>query len=194
MAAPLRSAVRRVRPMHPHVQQLLHIGTAQSFTFARLLEAIEQSNVIVYVDVDVGTSRAAARSGALFFVGAAGGDRLLRIQLYANTTSWLLTLERARRLVTTLAHELQHVREVAAAKWVRDEASFLALFRNTGFRTEASHRHQGYDTYAARDVSERVRDELHGLGRPVSDIPGPESMASCGTRLPDDGRPMRSDR
>jgi hypothetical protein len=104
----------------------------------------------------------AARSGALSFLGTGGEDRLLRVQLYAHTTSWILTLERARHLVAILAHELQHVLEVATADWVRDQGSFVALFQAIGVR-QASNQNHTYDTDAAREVGRRVRDEVRGL-------------------------------
>ncbi|MCC6992359.1 MAG: hypothetical protein IT181_25365 [Acidobacteria bacterium] len=100
------------------------------------LQRLASLPIIVYVeDLD---DRAAPYDGRLSFIGAGHGHRFLRIQL--------------RRLpvataAAVLAHELQHVLEVAASP-VTSRPEFDALYRTIGMETGRSGATL-YDTVAA---------------------------------------------
>src|SRR5262249_49621780 len=94
-----------VRPIQKDAEALIAEGMAQSPTFRRLVNELEQSDVIVYVDLrpDMRDSI----GGSLRFLGKSATHRFLRIQVNrADAPIWRVAL---------LGHELQHAVEVARA-------------------------------------------------------------------------------
>jgi hypothetical protein len=153
------AAVGRVRPRDEFGQFLVDQGRARSPTFARLLSALETSDVVVYVDLI--SEVALGPSGRLQFVGAGGGRRYLLASVEAGTTSWGLMLARHQELIAILGHELQHALEVAAAPAVADGNGFAGLYHTIGIRLTGD----SFDTHAARVVGEQILSELRD-GRP----------------------------
>src|SRR4026207_680549 len=95
----------RVRPLDPIAEFLMDEGQMRSVTFARLLSALERSDVVVYVDV--ASESALGPSGFLSFGGAGGGNRYLRVRINTGTPSWSLGLARHQELIAILGHELR---------------------------------------------------------------------------------------
>lgn len=153
------AAVGRVRPRDAFAQFLVDQGRARSVTFARLLSALETSDVVVYVDLL--SEVAAGPSGRLQFVGAGGGRRYVLASVESGTTSWGLMLAGHQELIAILGHELQHALEVAAAAEVADVNAFAGLYHTIGIRLTG----HSFDTYAARVVGEQILSELRD-GRP----------------------------
>jgi len=91
-------------------------------------------------------------SGRTMFSEASGGTRYLRVQVDCM-------LPRAN-LVMLLAHELQHVAEVADAPHVVDVRSFGKLFGSIGYVSCDGYRTEQYETNAALAAGERVREEF----------------------------------
>jgi hypothetical protein len=134
----LRSADREV------VQQIKE-GCRRSPTFRRLVDEIEHSDLIVYVEA---TRQVPSRMQAyLQLAGAAPGVRFVRVavKIPASTDT----------LIAQMGHELQHATEVARANEVRDQAGMEALYRRIGDDSGA-----GWDTAAARLAGDTVLDEL----------------------------------
>ncbi len=118
-------AHRRVRPDDPCAQAVIDDGTRSSPTFARLMTAIEASDVVVYVRCGVGLRR----RGLLTFVGHGGPVTYLLIRVELGQP------EPGR--VATLAHELTHAAEVAEARPpLQTEADLEALYRRIGLPGE----------------------------------------------------------
>src|SRR5687767_11337069 len=70
---------RRVRTVNPRVASALVEGVARSPTFARLLDALDPLDVIVYVELRHEMPRDS--QGRLIFASKAKGQRYVRIQI-----------------------------------------------------------------------------------------------------------------
>jgi hypothetical protein len=141
----LGAELPRVRPLQPRIESTLRKAYDASPTLRELVEGIERSDVIVYLEHRVSLTR---RDGSLRFAAMAGGQRYLRITLRPVLSS--------RSLVAMLAHELQHAAEVAHACDVIDAAGMRALYRRIGVAQGSS---RYYETEAARDTAEQVLRE-----------------------------------
>src|SRR4051794_19664550 len=157
-AAP--AALRHVRPRDAVASRLLQFGSGKSARFRELVRALEQSRVIVYVDV-----RQDARhpvSGGLTFMGEASGIRWVRATVDSGTPSFLRTCQDVVRLTAILGHELQHALEASQAPSLRNVGEYERYFRSIGIDREP----KLLDTMAARQTGKQVADELRGMGRP----------------------------
>jgi len=158
---------QHVRSSEPRIQALIKTGHERSVTFRSLLDALNASDVIVYIESHVAReSRQTVRENLdaylLHQVASQGGYRYLRIALGARGSQ--------RRLIAILAHELQHAIEVAQAPEVRDsegiERMFSALALTFGCGGTTC-----YETQAAKDVERVVLKELAaGPNEPGSKI------------------------
>ena len=136
----------RIRPMQKDGARLLADGIAQSATFRRLVEHLEHSNIIVYVELR--PDMPINRGGTLRFLARSTTDTFLRIHLNRVFTG--------RTLIALLGHELQHAVEVAEAGGVGSVAELRALYQRLGEKRGADQ----YDTAAARRAGYIVREEL----------------------------------
>jgi hypothetical protein len=86
-----------------------------------------------------------------------------RFSLTVSTLSHAFsTLERiGDQLTALLAHEFQHVVELASREDVVDPAAFAALYRRIGY----SSGERSYETEAAQEVERRVLTELFAANR-----------------------------
>ena len=136
----------RVRGATPQMTRLIHEGVKRSRTFSSLVSALNQTDVIVYVqerrDLPVGVD------GQLTLATAANAQRYLRAQVLSG----LGTSE----TIAIVAHELQHAVEIAQHTDVRDAEALAALYRRIGITAH----HGRYDTAAAQAAGSRVRAEL----------------------------------
>lgn len=147
--AMLTAPERHVRGLSPSVTSLLEAGARRSYTFARLLDSVERSDVIVYVQAapDLPLSLA----GRLMLAGSAHGRRYLRIQIAPGGTQ--------EDMIATIGHELQHAVEVAESPEVHDDHGLSALYQRIGMGgTDSTH----FDTIAAREAGRTIRGELAG--------------------------------
>jgi hypothetical protein len=144
----LTATDRAVRGVGPQIDALLAAGMARSRTFAKLMSALDGSDVIVYVEHST-TLKMSLSGRLLFAVSVKDGPRYLRIQLSPEGT---INLQLA-----TLAHELQHALEIADHPEVRSEKTFAQLFNRIGMPRMLE---RCYDTEAARAIGRRVMLEL----------------------------------
>jgi len=135
----------RLRTVDLRLAQVIRRGYVQSATFKMLVDTVESSSVIVYLErhLQFGGLEAAR----LRLAGEAGGHRFLKVSLNASLTD--------RELVVYVAHELQHVREIAEQPHVLDEKSLRDLYCRIGRLGS-----YGFETDAARRVAQQVADEL----------------------------------
>jgi hypothetical protein len=141
-AAPLT----RLRLQRPRIEALVVEAQLKSPTFRALVAALEQSDVLVYVDESWLLKGVA---GKLHFAAVAGAYRIVRVTIDGH-------LSPVRRMAT-LAHELQHALEIAGAPDVVSEPTLAAFYRRTGLsllRTDT------YESQAAVEVGRRVLDEV----------------------------------
>lgn len=137
----------RVRGVTPQMKELIASGVKRSVTFRRLVETIDRSDVVVYIDVT--KDLPSGLEGRLTFLTSAGGTRYLSAQLMPglNTTE----------LIALAAHELQHAIEVAAHPEVGSAEALRGLYQRIGIRGVVKDR---YDTAEAQSTGRRVRAEL----------------------------------
>jgi hypothetical protein len=135
-----------VRSSSPSIAALLEQGQQESPTFAGLVAELDRHDVIVYVQSEI-RLRAGLGGATNHTITTRGQVRYLRV---------LIDLQRSReRLIGLIAHELQHVLEIARDPTVVSEADVDALFRRIGFRRPGG----SYETDAARNIQTRVIDE-----------------------------------
>lgn len=143
-ADPLGSHVRGTTP---DINALIARGAARSPTFKRLIEELNKSDVVVYLDTRA--TLPVGLEGRLMFMTTAGGVRYLHAQVASG-----LGFE---SMIAVAGHELQHALEVAASPSVRCGDTMRALYQRIGERTGTPDR---YDTAGAKSTGRRVRAEL----------------------------------
>jgi hypothetical protein len=114
----------------------------------RLIEDIERSDVVVYLEILAAPQTHQFRA-SMRFVAWTGGIRYLLVQIDGfgiNGTDQ----------VALLGHELCHALEVAADLKVRDPASFQKFYQRIGTGWGSCN----FETANARATERRVRDEL----------------------------------
>jgi hypothetical protein len=114
-----QAAVGRVRATDAEAAVLLGEGRARSATFRALVDAIQQSDLIVYID-----TRPLKLPAQLRLVAVTPGCRHVQVSvripgLPTNLIAWL-------------GHELQHAVELAGAPEVRDQASLRDFYGHSG--------------------------------------------------------------
>jgi hypothetical protein len=138
----------RLRPTSALGRKMIDAGVARSTTFRRLVQRIESSDLIVYVQVrpdmpsDIG--------GLLDFMGRGGANRYLRVSVGS--------LHHDNVILALLGHELQHAAEVADAPDVHSRSEFAAFYRRIGVPSGIGR----YDSLAAQSAGRMVRAELRG--------------------------------
>ncbi len=152
-----RAAAEGAKPPHVRVSDrnlkaLLDFGVANSPTLAALVERIEQTSVLVFVDCGV---RMPSRVGArLIFVTSVSSMRYVKIEIDCTLT----TIQR----VPLLAHELQHALEVGSQPRIIDTDSMESYYEEVGFDVSSDLSHRAFETAAAMDAQRRVQAELRG--------------------------------
>jgi hypothetical protein len=142
----------RVRSTDGPTLELIKEGTERSAMFRTLVDAIEHSNGIVYVEP--GFCAFGHLNGCVLpFIAPTHGQRYMRI---------LVTPDRNRvshdQLLAIIAHELQHAREVIDHTEVVDVATMERMYRRIG--TPLTGGLSGYETSEARAAGEAVLQEL----------------------------------
>ena len=140
--------LRRLRSVDASIRATIEEGCRRSPVFAALVQDVERSNFVVYVE-GVPTLRAGMK-GALLH--GSSGRQYLRIHLQRE-----LALDRQ---VAVLAHELQHVREVVQAGISAHPAEMEMLFRRIGGKRLSGGRRQEFETAAALRVGDVVAADL----------------------------------
>jgi hypothetical protein len=164
----------RVRSSDPAITALLNEGRERSASFHRLVDAIDKSSGIVYVEF--GYCAFGHLNGCMLpFIAPAQGDRYLRV---------IVTPDKSRathdQLLALIGHELRHALEVIEHPEVVDLATMDAMYRKIGTPITGSQR--GYETSAARAAGAAVLNELLRKTRPAQqarvDVAGAAPAAS----------------
>jgi len=142
--------LERIRTESDVLNTVMATALERSVTFRSLVERIERSDLIVYVTCSHFESVTLA--GRTLLATAPPGVRYVRVQI--------LCQQPQRALVTIVAHELQHVVEIASTPEAVDDRSVRRLFSAIGFSTCQSPRSEQFETRAAWDTGERVRREV----------------------------------
>jgi hypothetical protein len=124
-------------------------GREHSPTFLALSNALEASNVIVYLEPSPYMER--RFRGRIHFMGTSGGYRYLRIQIRTSMNRY--------DIVASIAHELQHANEIAAHPEVVCEEGLAKLYREIG----DEHDWCMFETGQAQRAGQAVRAEVFGM-------------------------------
>ena len=153
LAAPHRSYAQhspRIRVLDPTLKELFDHGVGQSATFRALVEKVEATPVLVFVEADI---RMPARIGArLSFVTSVNGLRYVRVHVDCTLSP--------RRQIALLAHELQHALEIGERTDILDVEDMESLYENIGFESLDNGSHKSFETEAALTVQRSVDDEI----------------------------------
>jgi hypothetical protein len=142
-------SIHHVRSSESKINSVIDAGLVRSPTFRRLVDALDRSDVIVYVDLKL--TRQALGAYVAHNIVVAGGVRYLRITIDAQGAE--------RRIIAVLAHELQHAVEVAGDQTVRDSESADRLFERLAIKFGCGGT-ECVETQAAKDVEAAVGSEL----------------------------------
>lgn len=116
----------RVRHLDARSETLVTRGRLLSSTFRRILQRLESSDLVVYVEA----KQPLALPGRLQFVVATPASRFLRVTLRTPGNEF--------DQVAVLAHELWHAVEIADDASVRDQSTLRHLYERIGFGSGAS--------------------------------------------------------
>jgi len=139
----------RVRSSNPFIAAVIDEAAERSRVFRRLIERIDASDGLVYIDD--GKCGHGVRACLILSVQVAGPYRLLRIVVNARRE------KKACDLMASIGHELQHAIEVLGEPKVRDYHTAYAFYEHEGSTdwTKAS-----FETAAALRTGFAVRDEV----------------------------------
>jgi hypothetical protein len=141
----------RVRSTNPVMLDLLKEGRDRSGTFRTLVDAIDHSNGIVYVEF--GYCAFGHLDGCLLpFIASTHGDRYVRV---------IVIPEKSRlshdQLLALIGHELRHALEVLEHPEVVDVPTMENMYRSIGTPIAGQ---RGFETSAARSTGSAVLAEL----------------------------------
>jgi hypothetical protein len=149
-AAAPHPAAPHVRAEARDVRQFIQDAMEASATARRLVERLQQSDLIVYVRFKV--FPASGLDGRVGLLAAVPRHRFLVIELACGRS----------RLVqmATLAHELHHAVEIADAPAIVDARSLSAHYSRIGIRMSADPTSEMFETVAARETAAETRREI----------------------------------
>jgi hypothetical protein len=138
-----------VRTTDQRLLRLVRDGVRTSETFRRLVDRLNRSDVVVYLDCAGGT---AAADGRLTFVSAVGGYRYVHVRM--------ARLPSTDVQIALIGHELQHAVEIADAPDVVDSHSLAREYQRIGFLSPRITPGVSFDSDAAVEVGQRVLREM----------------------------------
>jgi hypothetical protein len=143
-------------PLHPrlrlpdrHMLPVVQAGRDGSPSFRALIEELEATDVVVYVQCARLRSRL---DGELTFLTAAGGLRYVIVRI-----AWDLPLPRK---IAILGHELQHALEVARTPDIVSARTMALAYERFGFTRNRGFDRVDFDTVAAIDTGVTILREL----------------------------------
>lgn len=140
-----RPAVFRVRSSHPTITPLIATGIDQSPTFRGIVETINASDGIVYVEEGrCGGGVHACLKG----VTVSGSNRIVLV--------WIELRRGDHDLIATIGHELRHTIEVLSNPGVTTSAAMYIFYRREGLGRPAG----TFETAAAIEAGDAVHAEL----------------------------------
>jgi hypothetical protein len=137
----------RVRSTNPAIAVAIREATDRSATFRRLVDTIEATNGLVYVEE--GLCGHSVRACLLLSIKVAGPVRLLRILVDTRKTD--------RELIGSIGHELQHAVEVLSDPSVTDYHKVYSFYQQEG-RTGSDRFETAAAVRAGLDVLAEARD------------------------------------
>ena len=148
-ASPSSSQLGAIRPTAGEAFALVETARRGSPTISRLLRALEESDLVVYVEVH---RELKAGVGQLSLLTAVAGVRRFRIALDRHLGT--------RDQIVVLGHELYHATELARAPGVVDQVTMKAFYEEVGFRVGRKCGRLRYDTADARKTAREIAQEV----------------------------------
>lgn len=150
MAVTACSVGPRVRSTHAYLRAMIDEAGVRSSTFRRIVDAIEATDGIVYVEH--GVCKHGVRACLAVDVTAAAGYRILRVIVDARQPDW--------DVMASIGHELRHALEVLEDPGLMDMASVFQFY------AQAHHeKDRPFETRAAIDAGFAVRNEVGSFAR-----------------------------
>jgi hypothetical protein len=138
----------RLRSSHPYIRAMVAEAQVRSATFRRLVDAIEATNGIVYIED--ARCRHGVNACLPIAVTSAGGYRFMRVLVDATRQDW--------DVMSSIGHELQHAVEVLSQPGIQTgEQAFFEFYRS-GKSGEP-------ETAEARRAGLAVRHEIEVFSR-----------------------------
>jgi hypothetical protein len=157
------AAVTRLRPLSDRSERLLAVGRDLSPTIRAMLARIEQSDIIMQLDLRLNLD---VPHAVTQLVTSTADFRYVRVSINPRHAP-------ARRL-ELLGHELQHVLEIAADLSVRTQNDMRDHFTRIGRRDRST---DAYETEAALNIESVIREEVGKWGsralKPLDRSPSP---------------------
>jgi hypothetical protein len=138
-------ALARVRSTNPSIVALIHDASEHSKTFRALIETVNASDGIVYVEE--GKCGHGVRA-CFVSVTKAGPNRVLQVRVDTRKADW--------DLMGSIGHELRHTIEVLGDRTVVSNASMYMFYKRVGSTgTEST-----FETKEAVEAGDAVRNEV----------------------------------
>jgi hypothetical protein len=139
----------RVRSSHPYVRAMIDEARVRSATFRKLIETIEATDGIVYIEE--GDCGHGLRACLPPVVTTAAGFRFLRVIVDARRADW--------QVMSDIGHELQHALEILNDPTARTDTRlfFLAMEGSYGLRDHVR------ETRDAVKTGDLVRKEVEAF-------------------------------
>ena len=141
---------RHIRSKEPVLLWLVDRGQARSETFRALVDRLNASDLVIYLDYDFYSHR--GLGGQISFISRVGGRRYLRIRIDCRPALF--------DQIALIAHELRHAVEIADETDVVDRRSMAQLYERIGVASDVEGLEHGIDSAAAVEAGHRVTDEL----------------------------------
>lgn len=158
----------RVRPNDTRIATMLLDGLRRSPSLVKLVDRVEASDVIVYIEMEPALQVRLA--GCLTWITSVGKYRYVRASINPDLPP--------DALIAAIGHEMQHVVEIIEHASVTDPSSMLALYRRIG-SGGGSHSTPTLDTADARAAGTQVRKDLRAT-RSAGAIPGGTTVSPAG--------------
>ena len=139
-----------VRSSSPVIRTLIVQATEQSATFRRLVDTIDASESVVYVEY--GTCRHYVKACLVNITGM-GAHRILWVKIDDRKTD--------RDVMASIGHELRHTIEVLGARAVTSSAAMFLFYRREGSMGTTG----AFETAAAVKAGDAVRAEVKAFRR-----------------------------
>ena len=146
------SAGPRVRSSHAYLRAMIDEARQRSATFRGLVETIEGTNGIVYVEH--GACGHAVRACLALHATMAADYRILRVLVDARQPDW--------EVMASIGHELRHALEVLGNTSLVSTQAIYLFYLGEGATTTAS---GAFETRAAIAAGNAVRNEVGTYAR-----------------------------
>jgi hypothetical protein len=141
----------RVRSSHAYIRAMIDEAGRRSPSFRRLVETIDATDGIVYVED--GTCGHSVRACLTMSISSAAQYRILRVLIDVRQPDW--------EVMASIGHELRHAIEVLGNTSLKTTEAIYLFYKN-----EASHgAGESFETEAAISAGNKVRNEVGSFAR-----------------------------